>query len=60
MQDINKSGSILGRVIGKVKSQLNSIFKIIEAKANVPKQFSAAGNGRFRDVGIRTFGRRKT
>ena len=22
-------------------------------KANVPKQFSAAGNGRFRDVGIR-------
>ena len=22
-------------------------------KSNVPKQFSAAGNGRFRDVGIR-------
>ena len=43
----------LSRGNGKVKSQLNSIFKIIEAKANVPKQFSAAGNGRFRDVGIR-------
>ena len=42
----------LSRGNGKVKSQLNSIFKIIETKANVPKQFSAAGNGRFRDVGI--------
>ena len=39
MQDINESGSILGRVIGKIKSQLNSIIKIVKAKANIPKQF---------------------
>ena len=43
----------LGRGNGKVTSQLNSIIKIVKmSKANVPKQFSAAGNGRFRDVGI--------
>ena len=49
MEPTNKQASAEATV---KSSQLNSIFKTIKAKANIPKQFSAAGNRRFRDVGI--------